>query len=290
MDIINKFRKFNLLLQLLIILITILIILYFKNNNKESLINIPKFNTINNNDTFYCKIYDTIHNCSNKNNKIIQIIKDNNLFNSTSTILNIDCKTGEIVNKLSEYNIIGIDKSPNMIKTSKNKYKNSKFYIGDILDNNKKNFDYIYSDLLVLNLSIYYIKNKNLFFKNCYNMLENNGKLLLHLINIEKFNRIVNLCEFNNLSVLKQDKIISKIRFNDFNYTCNFELDKVNKLGYIDETFNFDNGSIKKISNKLFIESINNILNIAIKNSFVIDKTIKLNNNDEYIYILKKSI
>ena len=299
MEIINKFKKFSLIQQLLIILIIILIGLYtFKLiNYKENFNNIPKF-TVNDNsnlyDDFYSNIYDKLHNCNDKNTLLVDIIKNNSNIKKTSTILDIGSGTGEIVNILSKnFDTHGIDKSDAMIKLSKTKFPNNKFINADFLNNNL-NYDYNYTHLLCLNQMIYEIKNKKEFFINCYQILSYHGILVLHLVDINKFNRLVNACKVNNFNpskFLKDKNVKSKIDFDNFKYTADFITNKDINEGLINEVFEFNDGSIRKNEHKLYMENYKTILQYAKDSGFIIDGQIAIKNNDgEYIFILKKNI
>ena len=141
MNIIKLFNKYSIYLKILIflkLLLIILIIINYKKLKKES------FDNLNN------KIFT---NYNNKNNIISNIIK-NKLY-KTSVILDVGCGTGEIVSKLSDYNILGLDKSSSMIALCKNKFPNNNFIEGDILNNNNFKYNYNYSHILCLNLTIY---------------------------------------------------------------------------------------------------------------------------------------
>lgn len=299
MDIINKFSKSSLIQQLLIVLIIILIILYmfglFK--NKENFNNMSKF-MVNDNtnlyDDFYCNIYDKLHNCNNKNDILVEIIKNNSNIKETSTILDIGSGTGEMVNLLSKnYNIHGVDKSEPMIKLSKTKFPNGKFINADFLNNNIS-YNYDYTHLLCLNQMIYDIKNKKEFFINCYQILSYHGILVLHLVDINKFNRLVNACRVNNFNpnkFLKDKTVKSKIEFDNFKYTSDFKVDSNTNEGIINEIFEFNDGSVRKNEHKLFMENYKTILQYAKDSGFIVDGQIAIKNNDgEYIFILKKNI
>lgn len=299
MDIINKFRKSSLILQLLIILMIILIGLYTLKviNYKENFNNIPKFMVNDNSnlyDDFYSNIYDKLHNSNTKNNLLVELIKNNSNIKKTSTILDIGSGTGEIVNILSKnFDIHGIDKSYSMIKLSKSKFPNSKFIHADFLNNNI-NYDYNFTHLLCLNLMIYEIKNKKDFFINCYQILSYNGILVLHLVDIHKFNRIINACKINNFNpsyFLKNKNIKSKIEIENFKYTCNFVNNEDINESLINEIFEFNDGSIRKNEHKLFMENYKTILQYAKDCGFIVHSQIAIkNNHGEYIFILKKNI
>jgi len=300
LDLLTKISKLDLLtkiLLLLIVLFIILMIINYKNKNflQESYNNKLTFEDFDNYtlfDEFYSKMYDKLHNDDNKNNIIINIIKNKCNIKNTSNILDIGCGTGEIVSKLSDFNVIGLDKSSSMIKLCNSKFPKNKFIVGDILNNYRLNYNYDFTHVLCLNFTIYYIDNRRLFFKNIYEILTPNGILVLHLVEKNKFNRTINACKINNFNpakYLKNKKIKSNISFDNFEYNCEYDIQD-NKC-IINETFNFANKSVRKNIHNLNMDSNKIILNEAKKYGFIIDGQIKITNNDgEYLYILKKNI
>lgn len=302
MDFINKFRKYNTLLQVLIILIFILLILIlyniFTKNKFENYSNLTKtyseYDNTNLFDNFYTNIYDKLHNNTTKNSTIVEIIKTKTNVKDSSLILDIGCGTGEIVNKLSEFNILGIDKSKSMIKLCEQKYPDSKFLYDDALNTFSNIYKYEFSHVLCLNNTIYYIKNKDDFLKKCYNLLSQNGIMILHLIEPEKINRTINACKIKNFNPTKfigNKNIRSKIDFDDYNYLCNYKMNSDNSKGYMNEIFEFNNKSIRKNVHTLYFDNYKSILNIAKKAGFIVNGQIKIKNEDgEYIFILNKQI
>tara|TARA_B110000027_G_C16066875_1_gene277136 strand:+ start:78 stop:983 length:906 start_codon:yes stop_codon:yes gene_type:complete len=301
MELINKFSEYDIILQILIILAILLIVLIFLNivrnmNNSENFESKQStFRDFDNNnlfDNFYTNIYDKLHNDDNKNNIIINIIKKNCNIKITSTILDIGCGTGEIVSKLSEFNIIGLDKSSSMIKLCKEKYPENNFILADILNNSKLNYNYEYSHVLCLNYTIYYIDNRKLFFRNIYDILLPNGIFVLHLVNKQQFNRTINKCKidkFNPSKYLDSKPIKSNITFDEFDYNCIYKVE--DNKGIIDETFSFKNSSIRKNTHTLILDNNRIILNEATNVGFIIEGQIKINKNDgEYLFILKKNL
>lgn len=301
MDLINKFSKYDLILQVLIVLLILLLFLMFLNiiknmNNSENFESkhstFQDFDNSNLFDNFYTNIYDKLHNDNDKNNIIINIIKNNCNIKKTSVILDIGCGTGEIVSKLSEFNIVGIDKSSSMVKLCKEKYPENNFILGDILNNSKLNYNYEYSHVLCLNYTIYYINDRKLFFRNVYDILLPSGIFILHLVNKDQFNRTINKCRISNFNpskYLQNKPIKSNITFDNFDYNCLYKIE--DNKGIIDETFTFKNNSIRKNTHTLMLDNNKIILNDAKNIGFIVNGQIKINKNDgEYLFILKKNL
>ena len=60
-----------------------------------------------------------------------------------------------------------------------------------------------FSTITCFYFTIYYIKDKNTFLQNCYNWLMPGGYLVLHLVNRDKFDPILNVAGPYILLVLK---------------------------------------------------------------------------------------
>ena len=247
-------------------------------------------------DNFYADIYDLlVFNNLKDDYEIGQIINRTNA-NTQSKILDIGCGTGHHVAKLndSKMNVIGLDISPAMINKAKENYPGLKFIIGDALNSSEFTPDN-FTHILCLYFTIYYMKNKQLFFNNCYEWLMPGGTLVVHLVDREKFDPI--LPPGNPLYVVSPQKYAkeritkTKVNFNDFVYTSNFELEGGKDLAIFDEKFKFTNGKIRKHEHKLYMESITDILNLAQNAGFIIQGKIDLVKcayEYQYLFILQK--
>lgn len=247
-------------------------------------------------DDFYSEIYDhLVFNGLKDDYEIGQIINKTNA-TSRSKILDIGCGTGHHVAKLydSKLDVIGLDISPSMIKKAKENYPNCKFKLGNAL--NETEFDgNNFTHILALYFTIYYIKNKDLFFTNCYNWLMPGGTLVIHVVDKEKFDPI--LPPGNPLYIVSPQKYAeeritkTKIHFNDFEYNSNFNYDNNSNLAIFDEKFKFKNGKIRKQEHKLYMENINDILTMAQNAGFIIQGKIDLVHcayENQFLFILTK--
>ena len=78
-----------------------------------------------------------------------------------------------------------------------------------------------------LYFTIYYIKDKKRFIDNCYSWLKPGGHLVLHLVNRDKFDPIINSAD--PLHIVSAQKYAKKritnslVKFKDFQYKANFE-------------------------------------------------------------------
>ncbi len=247
-------------------------------------------------DDFYANIYDYLVFNSVKNNYEVGIIINNSAPTSKSVIADIGCGTGHHVADLSAKNfkVIGIDISPAMIKKSKNKYPNSEFKLGNALDNSLFQHQYL-THILCLYFTVYYFKEKQQFFYNCMDWLMPGGFLFVHLVDREKFDPI--LPPGNPLYVVSPQKYAkeritkTKVTFNDFVYTSNFNFNKENDISTFDEKFKFNDGKIRKQQQKLYMEDTATIVNIAQECGFILHGKIdmvKCAYDNQYLYIFVK--
>lgn len=301
----QKYKKFSnwLLILVVLALLYILISMYhdytLTKEGFEGLDQNEKFVSKNNyksiNDSFYSDIYDELHYKKAKDelqvNKTIYHSNSNN-----NTILNIGCKTGHVAGELSEesnYNVYAIDESPNMITLGKNKYPNVKFSVGSPLKSmlfQENNFEQI----LALNFTIYYFKDKRMFLQNCYNWLKPNGILIIQLIDKNLFDPIIpasNPFYLINPQTYADNRITtSSVKFNNFNYNADFKI-YPNDIATFKEVFKFKNGKTRQHEQKLHMPSPNKIVEMAQELGFIVNAKydlIECAESYQYLYVLQK--
>ena len=284
----------------------------FDNNNSNNNNNFVYLNNDDIYDDYYVQKYDKIFKNNSKNNFQIKFV--NNLAKNydNNFILDIGSGTGNHVNELGKkYNIIGIDKSKSMVNISKKKFSKSKFYNQDILDNNVFEFD-SFTMLTCFNYTFYFISQKNLFFDNCYKLLQDNGILILHLVDKSKFNPIY----YNNTNKIlynpdKYKNNINKyiIKTNNLEYLLEYDLlnidetisekknnksfnDNLLNIPYLEykETFKHTNSDfIRKQTIFMYLLSIKHIINLAKSKGFQLYQKVQIKDfKNEFLYVFKK--
>lgn len=247
-------------------------------------------------DDFYVPVYDQLMNNKVKNLFEVKEIARTTKFNKHSVLLDIGSGLGHHVglfNKLGGEKCIGLDKSPAMISASQYKYNDSEFKLGDVMD--FMNFDaQSFTHITCLYFTIYYIKDKTRFFKNCYEWLLPRGYMALHLVNRNKFDPIIEAG--NPLHLVSPQRYAKKritnsvVKFNNFDYKSNFKLGGDN--GTFEEYFK-DKKTQKVRHNKhqLFMETQRQILSLARQAGFILKGKIDMvgcQYEYQYIYILSK--
>jgi len=182
-----------------------------------------------------------------------------------------------------------------MINYAKNKYPKCKFKQGDALESMlypRNSF----STITCLYFTIYYIKDKQLFLQNCYNWLKPGGYIVLHLVNRDKFDPILNSADpLHLVSAQKYAKTRitnSLVKFKDFQYKANFDLDKSKNLAAFDESFKDDvTGHVRQNKHKLHMETQKHILSIAKNIGFILQGKVDMVTTQyqyQYLYLLYK--
>jgi SAM-dependent methyltransferase len=295
---------------LLFVTILLILIAFFKSlpasnlhnsilNGKEGFLSNESFLFKRNNDIyddFYSEIYDyLVFNVVKNDYEVGQIINATQP-NTRSIILDVGCGNGHHVSKLAEdnLNIVGIDISPSMIKKAKENYPNLSFVVGDVLNGNQFKMN-SFTHILCMYFTIYYFKDKDAFFNNCMEWLMPGGFLIVHIVNREKFDPI--LPPGNPLYIVSPQRYAkeritkTKINFNEFEYTSNFDLVQDNNLATFNEKFKFPNGNVRNNEHILYMESEDDIVNRALNAGFLLHGKIDLIHcayDYQYLYIFMK--
>jgi SAM-dependent methyltransferase len=289
----------------------LLVIAYFNsiyNNNKEGFSSKDKSEFVfkdgdNIFDEFYANIYDYLVYNNVKNEYEIGQIINSTTPTEESVILDIGSATGHHVNDLSKkgYNVMGIDNSSAMIKRAKSKFPKCKFVEGDV-QNSTQFSSSKFTHILCLYFTLYYIKNKERFFENCFEWLQPGGYLVVHLVDRERFNPIF---QSSNTALLMSPQKVTETRIktssmtlDDFKYESSFKLDSQSQssshsFATIVEKFkNNDTGKVfRKQEHQMYMEKEEDILNIAKSCGFIIQGKIDMSDSGyEYhtLYILVK--
>ncbi len=248
-------------------------------------------------DDFYADIYDKLVFCQQKNEFELGTIKNITKLSKTSNILDVGCGTGHHVSEFTNkgYKAHGIDISPSMIKICNKNYPSSKYTVADAL--NGMTFpQQSFTHITCLYFTVYYIKNKRLFFENSYNWLAPGGYLILHLVDRDNFDPI--LPAGDPLTIISAQKYAKEritstiVKFNGYDYRSNFDYQPKKDLAIMNEEFkNTKTGDIRKNEHMLYMPTQKYILGIAKDIGFILhskNSMIKCQYDKQYIYILEK--
>jgi SAM-dependent methyltransferase len=293
----KKFNKCSIWLKL-VVMILIILIACISNKKQEGFIQKRKFEMRQGPDVyddFYASIYNDLVLDKIKNEYEVGEIINATHPTQQSLILDIGSGTGQHVAALNDqgYPTVGLDISPGMVSQAKKNYPNLKFKKGDALESMLYPTD-SFTHIISVYFTIYYIKNKQQFLKNCYDWLKPGGYLVLHLVNRNKFDPILNSAD--PLQVVSAQKYAKKritnslIKFKDFQYRGDFKID--NDIATFEEIFKDDKTKhIRQNIHKMYMPTQRHILSIAKELGFILKGKIDLvpvQYEYQYLYILYK--
>ncbi len=300
---INFFKKTSIWCKVTMIIIILLLCSILVNRNQvavEAFTQNNKFVVKNNNtlyDDFYCSIYDELVYDDKKNDFEVTNIDRIAKINKNSNILDIGCGKGHHVKHYtaSGNKIQGIDKSSEMIKCARKKYPQCKF----VNDNVLKAMTYqsnTFTHALALYFTLYYIEDKHLFFKNVFDWLKPGGILVVHLVNRDKFDPIINAADplvmVSAQKYAKKRITNSNVKFKGFVYKANFQHEKGDEKASFTETFTDDaTKHVRQNEHTLHMEKQKDILSKAKKIGFILQGKVAMTEvmyEYQYLYFLKK--
>ena len=294
------FIKMPMLQKLLIILIVAFVVSSYVFNKKEGFEQASDFIVKKGNDVyddFYCSIYDDLVYDDMKNDFEVVQLKRIGQIDKNSNVIDLGCGRGHHVNYYNESNIsaTGLDISPSMIKLAKQECPDCDFKVGDMLDSSTFQYDTA-THILCIYFTIYNIEDKLKFFKNCFSWLKPGGKLIIHLVNRDKFDPIINSA--NPLTLVNAQKYAKKrltksvVKFKDFLYKASYVPDPENDRSYFYETFKDDaTKNTRKNEHILYMESQKDILTKAKSVGFIMQSTVNMIDCQyeyQYLYFLQK--
>ena len=122
------------------------------------------------------------------------------------------------------------------------------------------------------------------------------GSLILHLVDREMFDPI--LPSGNPLLLVSPQKYAEKritnttVKFNDFAYNADFELDDKNNIAHFVEKFkNNENGKVRKNEHKMYMPDAQEIVDDAQQIGFILESKVDLlqcQYEYQYLYIFRK--
>lgn len=318
----NKYLVFLTILSVFFILVIIrkYLIEYGDGSNKikESFVQEHPFIVKRNENTydeFTSKIYDLIFHPEKDPQYIIKnVFKLTEPNPSFTTILDVGCGTGELLNTLNKTgfnNIYGLEKSKAMAYECVDKYPYLHVKIGDasadpmIFDKNT------FTHIFCVGMTIYEIKDKIAFFRNCYHWLKPNSYLILHLVNRELFNTVVPAG--NPLLIMKDntekeiekstgiiankyvdERIINtEVDFQKFKYKSSYDFSKKDVVTFTETFLDVASSKIRKNERELYMSNeMENILYDAQYCGFLVTSQTSYEkfNGDEnqFLFILER--
>ena len=310
LNIVGRLKKYILqdnLTKILTIVALIAILYFYKsNNNAEYFNNIASYTSLTNNNIFdnekYINLYENIILDKDKNSYYIDTITKNTNIVDNGIIVNVGCKTGNLNLMLNNKNInsIGLDRSSEAINYCRKNFPDLNFDIFNIntFENIGMNYNQPITHILCLDMEIYYLNDIDLFLKQSYNLLDTNGYIIIHLVDVNKYNNTnvysrINNFNPNTLSIKKINN--SVIKFNDIVYNTKYRIfpnDFGNKKIWFTETIeNTQDNSVYENIHDLNYITPSYVKKIATDNGFKLNSIVNIDlqhYNNEYLYIFKK--
>jgi ubiquinone/menaquinone biosynthesis C-methylase UbiE len=248
-------------------------------------------------DDFYAEIYDyLVFNNMKDEYEIGEIVNKTNP-SSKSKVLDVGSGTGHHAAELNAkgVDVIGLDISDAMIKKAKDNFPNVKFQQGDAL----KGDTFVansFTHILCMYFTIYYFQDKTTFLKNAYNWLMPGGFLMVHLVDRNKFDPI--LPPGNPLLLVSPQKYAkeritnTRVKFTDFTYAANFELDESkNEARFLEKFKNDSDGKVRRNEHTMYMPDLEEIVEDAQNAGFIVEGKIDLIHCQyeyQYVYIFTK--
>jgi SAM-dependent methyltransferase len=248
-------------------------------------------------DDFYADIYDYLVFNNLKNDYEVGEIVNLSSPSSSSRILDVGCGTGHHVYSLGAkgLDILGIDISPSMIKKAKESYPDYKFKVADALNGSEFEPD-SFTHILCMYFTIYYFKDKKKFFDNCYKWLMPGGYMIVHLVDRKNFDPILppgNPLMYVSPQRYAKERITStKVKFTEFTYSADFQLDESNdKSTFVEKIKNDSDGKVRKNELTMYMPDIQQITDEAQSCGFFLESKVDLlqcQYEYQYLYVFVK--
>lgn len=248
-------------------------------------------------DDFYADIYDYLVFNNLKDDYEVGEIINKTTPSEKSKILDVGCGTGHHVAGLGAkgLDVLGIDISSSMIAKAKQNFPDYKFEVGDGLDGSQFQPD-TFTHILCMYFTVYYMKDRETFFTNCYRWLMPGGYFIIHLVDRHNFDPILppgNPLLYVSPQRYAKERITStKVKFTDFSYSANFELDDKNdKAKFVEKIKYDDSGKVRKQEHIMYMPEDQAIVDQILACGFFMEAKVDLiqcQYEYQYLYVFVK--
>ena len=235
-------------------------------------------------DAFYAKVYDeVIDGGVREETEVTFTLNWAKTFRPETKLLQVlDVGSGtggavDLFRKAGCAKAVGLDASDAMVAAARAKYPKSDYRVGDVelvgqFSAGEFNLATMYY------FTLYYIRDRTSAFRNLFNWLQPGGCLVLHLVNREKFDPILEAASpFVAFSVQKysKDRVTrSKVIFDKFTYEADFQLE--GPTAEFREHFTFKDGKERKQVHHLRMPTMEEVVAEAEQNGFLFKQFIDL--------------
>jgi len=291
-----------------------------KDKLEESFTQEPPFTIKRNENTydeFTSKIYNFLFNTEKESNYIIdttfELSKPTSYF---TVILDIGCGTGELLNELYKknyHNVYGLEKSKPMAYECIQNHPYLKIKIGDAEADSMLFEKNTFTQIFCVGMTIYEMKDKVAFFRNCYYWLKPNASLILHLVDRTRFNTVVSTGN-SSMMILNDDTTSSvqtesvgvvadkyakeritttEVDFHNFKYKSSYDFSKKDVVVFTETFIDKSTSKIRRNERELYMpDEMENILYDAQYCGFIIKGHVsyeKYNGDrNQFLFILER--
>lgn len=215
-------------------------------------------------DDFYAKIYDKIVDGEQRHDAEINLTlawaKKYRPDTKSILVLDVGCGTGaqtELIRKAGVGKAVGFDKSSAMVSRGHTLYPKADLREGDVeIIGQFAAGEFTLATMYYF--TYYYLRDRIVALKNIFSWLQPGGGLVLHLVNREKFDPILESASpFVAFSVQKYAKeriTRSRVAFDKFDYEANFDLHDAS--AEFTELFTFKDGKRRKQVHRLYMPTM----------------------------------
>jgi SAM-dependent methyltransferase len=235
-------------------------------------------------DEFYAKVYDMVVDGATRHNAEVNLTlswaKSFRPELSSIEVLDVGCGTGGDVEQFrvaGVKKVVGIDASEAMIAEARRKHPKIDVRVGEV----EQIGQFAAGEFNLATLyyfTYYYLRDPDTMFKHMFQWLQPGGCLVIHLVNREKFDPILEAASpFVAFSVQKYSKervTTSKVTFDKFDYQADFQLE--GSSAEFQEEFTFKNGKHRKQTHHLRMVKMDDVIAKAEENGFVYKQFIDL--------------
>ena len=233
-------------------------------------------------DKFYASLYDQLTQGSTRTQAEVALMthewtkRGEDL--KTFEVLDVGCGTGIAVAafaKLGVKKVVGLDKSPDMLAQAQSKTiprttltdaqkQTIEWKQGDVADSTQFQGGQ-FSHAFLLYFTVYYLSDKEGAFRNLFYWVKPGGRLVVHVVNKHKFDPMLESSApwlgFSLQKYVKTRVTKSEVIFNKFKYSGDFDLQDPG--AEFRETFQFDDGKVRRQKHTFRMEDMIEIVNMA---------------------------
>lgn len=209
-------------------------------------------------------------------------------------VLDAGCGTGAAIaalNKMKVKDILAVDKSEAMLKKAKENNRNSSNVIyrqADLMNPSALSGGNV-SHALCYYFTLYYLPDKEAFFRNLYLWVKPGGEIAIEVVNKYKFDPMLDSAApwvgFSLQKYSKKRVTESNVAFDKFNYSAKFDL--FDPAAEFRETFQFKDGTTRRQKHTLQMPTIEQVVKDAQAAGWTYTKSVDLVSiGFEYSYLL----